>query len=228
MNWTNSTSLSPFTKELPPTYRDSQTPAHVDITTFYTYISFSAEYSFFHNESVSAEEESDPDQQFDSDDAMYEYHSGRLDEFYKPCLLTLSDLYAILHATALYSMFDLGFQIQRRRMLCMDPNLNLRHLEYNICPCNKDMCKFFEDNGLIDPVLRQLHRQSGDQTQSTRRKMFPCQNRLYGNEQLYNHMVQKKRNVIFITFSGCISKLHMVISPKIFIPTKNVSQHFVF
>ena len=126
MNWTNSTSLSPFTKELPPTYRDSQTPAHVDITTFYTFISFSIEYSFFHNESVSAEEESrfkahqdesDPDQQFDSDDAMYEYHSGRLDEFYKPCLLTLSDLYAILHTTALYSMFDLGFQIQRRRML---------------------------------------------------------------------------------------------------------------
>ena len=131
---------------------------------------------------------------------MYEYHSGRLDEFYKPCLLTLSDLYAILHATALYFMFDLGFQIQRRRMLCMDPNLNLRHLEYNICPCNKDMCKFFEDNGLIDPVLRQLHRQSGDQTQTTRRKMFPCQNRLYGNEQLYNHMVQKKECYLHYLF----------------------------
>ena len=95
-------------------------------------------------------------------------------------------------------------------------------------PAIKICVSFFEDNGLIDPVLRQFRRQSGDQTQSTRRKMFPCQNRLYGNEQLYNHMVQKKRNVIFITFSGCISKLHMVISPKIFIPTKNVSPHFVF
>ena len=229
VNWMKLTSLSRFSDELPPPYRDSGTPAHVDIKTFYTYISFSAEYSFFHNESVSAEEESrfkarqeesDPDQQFDSDDAMYEYHSGRLDEFYKPCLLTLSELYAILHATALYSMFDLGFQIQRRRMLCMDPNLNLTHLEHNICPCNKDMCKFFEDNGLIDPVLRQLHRQSGDQTSGTRRQMFPCHTRLYGNEQLYNHMVQKKKNVISITFSGCISKLHMVILQKTFIQTK--------
>ena len=40
VNWMNSISLSPFTKELPPTYRDSQTPAHVDIITFYTYIFF--------------------------------------------------------------------------------------------------------------------------------------------------------------------------------------------
>ena len=202
-DWIDSTRLSNTISFLPQQYINSRIPANVNLTQNFGSVAFSAEVTYDRawkaNEAAQAtrfrgedgstyEVVEDTD---DEDDKIYDECMG-----FKPmipdsgknlyCILTMKDMYEICFKISVYSMFDLGFQIEK---LVRDECINIHGLKnsfLNYCPCAKWCAPFLHKHGIHEIVTCQFRYQVGENQDG-----FCKNNKLMSNEVLYQHLKDK-------------------------------------